>query len=110
MIVLQHSLVRKFLHCHVIIMIMFNAKVVIFPLSYAVIPSVISCFITYHIDPYFILNIFIAYSYVHTCDCSIGVTAVLEYLKSAFHLQGRGERYCHFSITINTKATIHDTE
>ena len=22
----------------------------------------------------------------------------------------RAERYCHFSITIDTKATIHDTE
>ena len=26
------------------------------------------------------------------------------------HMYTRAERYCHFSITIDTKATIHDTE
>ena len=26
------------------------------------------------------------------------------------HVLIRAERYCHFSITIDTKATIHDTE
>ena len=42
--VLQHSSVSKSLHWHVIV-ILFNAKVGIFPPSYAVIvPSFISCF------------------------------------------------------------------
>ena len=28
----------------------------------------------------------------------------------SYIVETRAERYCHFSITIDTKATIHDTE
>ena len=52
--VLQHSSVTH------ITMILFNAKVGIFPPSYAVIPSFISCFTTfYHLDSYFIFKLII---------------------------------------------------
>ena len=50
----------------------------------------------YCLDPYFIFNInyttmFVMFCYsiqVYTCDCSISVTAALEYHESAFHLPG----------------------
>ena len=49
--VLQHSLVGKSLHWHVITRILFNAKAGI---CYAVIPSFISCFTTFsYLDLYF---------------------------------------------------------
>ena len=52
--VLQHNSVGKSLHWHVIV----NAKVGIFPPSYVVIPSFISCFTTfYRLDPYFIFKL-----------------------------------------------------
>ena len=57
--VLQHSSLGKSLLWHISLTIIFlNAKVGTFPLSYAVIPSFISCFTTFCcIDPYFILNL-----------------------------------------------------
>ena len=80
--VLQHSSVSKSLHWHVIV-ILFNAKVGIFPLSSAVIvPSFISCFhYFYCLDPYYNLK-FLFYCYrtqLYMYDCSIRVTVVLEY-------------------------------
>ena len=57
-ITLQHSSVGKTLHWHAITIILFNAKVGIFPPSYAVIPSFISCFNTFHrLGPYFIFKL-----------------------------------------------------
>ena len=74
-----------------ITIILLNAKVGIFPPSYAVIPSFTSCFTTFYcLDPYFILNLivnslfsFFVITHNYTCmhDCSIRVTAELEYLK-----------------------------
>ena len=49
MMVLQHKSVRKSLNWYVITLILFNAKVGIFPLSYAVIHLLFHC-----LDPYFI--------------------------------------------------------
>ena len=53
--VLQHSSVGKSLLWHISYnnYFVFNAKIGTFPLSYAVIPSFISCFTTFYcIDPY----------------------------------------------------------
>jgi len=56
-----------------------NAKVGIFSQSYVVILSFISCFGTFYcLDPYF--NFTISFIF-YICDCSIRVTAVLEYTK-----------------------------
>ena len=71
-------------HSHVIAIVLFNAKVGIFPPSYAVIPSFISCFTTW--IPKLIIFKYTSYSIqLYKCDCSIRVTvhAVVEYLKSA---------------------------
>ena len=47
-----------------------------YPLSYVVVLSFIYCFTTfYHLDPYLSIQLYNLY------DCSIRVTAVLEYLK-----------------------------
>ena len=90
--VLQHSSVRNSLHWHIITIILFNAKVGIFPPSYAVILSFISCFTTlYRFDLYFIFKLIILNILVfcysiqlyYMCDCSIRVTAVLEYFETA---------------------------
>ena len=95
--VLQHSSVGKSLLWH-IGYVLLNAKVGIFPLSYAVIPSFISCFTTScYIDPHFIFK-FTTFkntslfsfccstaSYSVTCDFSIRIsymTVVLEYISS----------------------------
>ena len=89
--VLQHSSVGKSLHWHIITTILFSAKIGIFPLSYAVIPSFISCSLLFYcLDPYFIfkINILVCLVFCYSiqlymCNCSIRVTVVLEYLKSA---------------------------
>ena len=48
--------VKKSLHWHVTKVILFNAKVGIFPPSYAIVPSFISSFTTfYHLDACFIV-------------------------------------------------------
>ena len=85
--VLQHSSVGKSLLWHISYNLL-NAKMRTFPLSYAVIPSFISCFTTFcSIDPYFIFEfakilvclIFVVLNI--TCDCSIRIsymTVVLE--------------------------------
>ena len=91
--VVQHSLVGKSLHLTIIL---FNAKVGIFPLSYVVISSFISFFTAFYcLDPYFIFKInilvYLVFCYsiqLYKCDCSIRVTDVLEYLESAFYLPG----------------------
>ena len=58
MMVLQHSSMGK---SH--IRILLNAKVGTFPLSYAVIPSFISCFTTFYcIDPYIIFKLTFFYN------------------------------------------------
>ena len=36
------------------------------------------------------------------------VAGIITFISWPHHI--RAERYCHFSITIDTKATIHDTE
>ena len=43
---------------------------------------------------------------LYTCDCSIRVTAVLEYLKSAFHYQG----VCYYFIVLayNNNGVCHN--
>ena len=65
--VLQHSSVGSpYLGTLAITIILLNAKVGTFPLSYAVIPSFISCFTTFCcLDPYFILKIVVEYSPVN---------------------------------------------
>ena len=51
---------------------------------------IISCFTTFdHLDPDFIFELIIFFCYgieLYTCGCSIRVTAVFEYIKSAFYL------------------------
>ena len=50
----------KSLYQPVIAIILFSAKVEIFPLSYAVIPSFISCFTTFYcLDPYLTFKLII---------------------------------------------------
>ena len=92
--VLQQCSMGKSLHWQNITTILFNAKVGIFPPSYAVIPSFISCFTTFYcLNPYFIFKLILfnklicsitgslfgfCYSIqLYMCDCSIRVTAVL---------------------------------
>ena len=70
--VLQHSLVGKSLHWHIITIILLNAKEGIFPPSYDVIPSFISTF--YCLDPCFILYNFYVIGHSYTC-----VTVLLVY-------------------------------
>ena len=117
MMVLQYSLVGKSLHWHAITMILFNAKVGIFPLTYAIITSFISCFTTFYcLNPYFsflhlIFDILVCLAFcyriqLYTCDCSIRVTAVLGYLESAFHLAGGVSLFHCANITNTARPTI----
>ena len=72
-----YSSVGKSLLWHVIAITFSNAKLGIFPPNYAVMHSSL------------VSLLFIAWIpkiKLYTCDCSIRVTAVLEYLESAFHL------------------------
>jgi len=78
--ILQQSLVRKFLHWHIITTILCIAKVGLSSHSYAITPSSIYCFNTF----YFIFKIILALLLITLalqcvlCDVSVRVTAVLD--------------------------------
>ena len=86
-----------------------------FPTSYVIL-SFIPCFTTFYcLDPYFIFKSIIFNIYTSlfgfcysiqlcTCDCSIGVTAVLEYLKSARECATIS--YFHCASILNTARPI----
>ena len=95
-------MVGKSLHWDNITIILFNAKVGIFPPSYAVIPLFISCFTTfYRLDSYFIFKLiywfvwFFVVTYSYTRVTVLRVTVVLEYLESA-----RGCTTIHVVLTL----------
>ena len=107
--VLQHSLVGKSLLWHSITITVLNAKVGIYPPSYVVIPSFISCFASFTLGSllHFKLIILVCLAFLPSIQLAIKCNPLFHMDSKGSHIQiARRYLYSHVLI-VTTSYAIH---